>query len=98
MAITATLNTTPLTTLIREVQGGQTYEYIPLGQYVVAAPGVCGGRPAIKYHRLDARHVIGYLRSGQSREWIAENFDIPLAAVDEAVSLVDVYDYERSYV
>jgi hypothetical protein len=29
--------------LAREIYGGQIYEYYPLGQYVVAAPGVCGG-------------------------------------------------------
>lgn len=49
--------------LVREEYGGDLYEYYPLGQYVVAAPGVCGGRPSIKYTRIDARHIIGSLRS-----------------------------------
>ena len=98
MAMVKLANTATLETLVNEIYGGQTYQYLPLGKHIVAAPGVCGGRPTIKYHRLDARHVVGYLRSGESREWIAENFDIPLAAVDEAVALADIYDYERSYV
>ena len=85
-------------TLVSELHGGRNYVYLPLGEYVVAAPGICGGRPTIKHHRLDARYVIGYLRMGETREWIAENFKIPLAAVDEAAALADVYDYERSYV
>jgi uncharacterized protein (DUF433 family) len=84
-------------TLVTEIYGGRDYVYLPLGEYIVAAPGICGGRPTIKYHRLDARYVIGYLRLGETREDIAANFKIPLAAVDEAVALADVYDYERSY-
>jgi hypothetical protein len=39
--------------LVRETVGGEPYEYYPLGQYVVIAPGVCGGRPTFKYTRLD---------------------------------------------
>jgi hypothetical protein len=27
---------------MREVRGGEPYEYFPLGKYVVAAPAVCG--------------------------------------------------------
>ena len=83
--------------LVREDYGGRIYEYYPLGEHIVAAPGICGGRPTIKYHRLDARHVLGYLKSGENREWIAANFDIPVEAVDEAVALASVYDYEMSY-
>ena len=95
----ATLETAPTdVTLVSELYGGRNYVYLPLGKHVVAAPGICGGRPTIKYHRLDARYVIGYLRLGKTREWIAENYKIPLAAVDETVDLADVYDYERSYV
>ena len=28
--------------LVREEIDGQVYEYVPLGKYVVSAPGVCG--------------------------------------------------------
>ncbi|MCI0524210.1 MAG: DUF433 domain-containing protein [Acidobacteria bacterium] len=84
--------------LIREVVGGEVYEYLPLGEYVVAARGVCGGRPTIKHHRLDARWVLGYLESGKSEEWIAREFEIPVEAIREAVELANVYDYEKSYI
>lgn len=84
--------------LVCEEVGGESYEYLPLGQYVVAARGVCGGRPTIKYHRLDARWVMGYLESGKSAEWIAQEFDIPVEAVQETVELAKRYDYEKSYV
>lgn len=83
--------------LVREIYGGLVYEYYPLGEYIVAAPGVCGGRPTIKYHRLDARWVIGYLRSGETPEELAHTFKIPVEAVHEAVKLAKVYDYEKSY-
>ena len=83
--------------LVRETRHGEPYEYYPLGKYIVAIPGVCGGRPTIKYHRLDARWVIGYLKSGETPEELASAFNIPVEAVHEAVKLAKVYDYEKSY-
>jgi uncharacterized protein (DUF433 family) len=83
--------------LVVEEFGGREYAYVPLGIYVVAARGVCGGRPTIKHTRLDARHVIGMLRAGEEPERIARNHNIPLAAVTEVVKLAEVYDYELSY-
>ena len=47
--------------LVREIVGGAPYEYYPLGEFVVIAPGVCGGRPTLKYTRLEvsARPALG---------------------------------------
>jgi uncharacterized protein (DUF433 family) len=84
-------------TLVRETLSGEPYEYYPLGKYIVAAPGVCGGRPTIKYHRLDALHIIGFLKRGDSPERIARHYHIPVAAVHEAIELASLYDYEESY-
>lgn len=83
--------------LMRETLNGEPYEYYPLGKYIVAAPGVCGGRPTIKYHRLDALHIIGFLKRGDSAKQIARNYRIPVAAVHEAVELASLYDYEKNY-
>ncbi len=83
--------------LVREMYGGEVYEYYPLGKFIVAAPGVCGGRPTIKYHRLDARHIIGYLKQGLTQQEIVADFNIPLAAVREVVKLERILDYERAY-
>lgn len=44
--------------LVREEYGGEIYEYYPLGEYVVVAPGVCGGRPTFKYTRLEVSVII----------------------------------------
>jgi len=38
--------------------GEESYEYYPLGQYIVAAPGVCGCRPTFKYTRIDVHYVL----------------------------------------
>ena len=76
---------------------GEPYDYYPLGKYIVAAPGVCGGRPTVKYHRLDAMHIIGFLERGDSPKQIALNYRIPIAAVREAIKLASIYDYEESY-
>lgn len=84
-------------TLVRETLYGEPYEYFPLGRYIVAARGVCGGRPTIKYHRLDARHIIGFLKRGDTPKQIARNYPIPVAAVHEAVELALLYDYEKCY-
>lgn len=84
-------------TLVRETFNGEPYEYFPLGKYIVAARGVCGGRPTIKYHRLDALHIIGFLKRGDTPKQVARNYRIPLAAVLEAVELQSLYDYEESY-
>ncbi|MEK6301009.1 MAG: DUF433 domain-containing protein [Acidobacteriota bacterium] len=83
--------------LVRDTLNGEPYEYYPLGKYIVAAPGVCGGRPTIKYHRLDARHIIGFLERGDTPQQIAGNYRIPVAAVREAIDLASLYDYEESY-
>ena len=83
--------------LVRETLHGEPCEYYTLGKYMVAAPSVCGGRPTIRYHRLDARHIIGFIQRGDSPEQIARNYHIPVAAVREAVTLGSLYDYEKSY-
>lgn len=73
--------------LVREILNGEPYEYYPLGKYLGAAPGVCDGRPTIKYHRLDARHIIGFLERGVTPPQIARNYHIPVAACVKQLSL-----------
>lgn len=83
--------------LVREVYAGDPYVYLPLGKYVVAARGVCGGRPTLKYTRMDARWVMAYLKLGRTAEELAETHGVPVAAIHEVVRLSKVYDYERAY-
>src|SRR5437870_5113871 len=73
--------------LVREMVGGKSYEYYPLGQYIVAAPGVCGGRPTFKYKRIDVHHALGLLAARHTVEQVAHGYDIPVEAVQEASQL-----------
>src|SRR5215468_587210 len=75
------------TKLVHEMRGGESYEYYPLGRHIVAAPGVCGGRPTFKYTRIDVRHALNLLAAGRSIERVAEGYKIPIAAVREALAL-----------
>lgn len=73
--------------LVREIVGGEPYEYYPVGRHIVVAPGVCGGRPTFKYTRIDVRHALNLLAAGRTVERVAEGYQIPVAAVKEALSL-----------
>ena len=75
------------TKLMRELVGGESYEYYPLGQYIVAAPGVCGGRPTFKYTRIDVHHALGLLAAGHTVQQVAHSYDLPVEAVQEALRL-----------
>jgi uncharacterized protein (DUF433 family) len=78
--------------LVREMRGGEPYEYFPLGEYVVVAPGVCGGRPTFKYTRLEVSAVLSMLSQGESVAAVVEEYALSRltpAAVAEAVHLAD---------
>jgi uncharacterized protein (DUF433 family) len=73
--------------LVREVLGGEPYEYYPVGRHIVVAPGVCGGRPTFKYTRIDVRHALRLLAAGRPIEQIAQGYRVPIAAVQKALTL-----------
>ena len=73
--------------LVCEVVGGEPYEYYPLGEHIVVAPGVCGGRPTFKYTRIDVRHAISLLSGGWTLEAVAQAYQVPVDAVREALRL-----------
>ena len=75
------------TKLVREMMGGESYEYYPLGQHIVAAPGVCGGRPTFKYTRIDVHHALGLLAAGRTVEQVAHSYELPIEAVQDALKL-----------
>ena len=56
--------------VVTEERGGEAYEYYPLGEYVVVAPGVCGSRPTFKGTRLEAQVVLDLIEAGWSQERI----------------------------
>src|SRR5438128_2614154 len=75
--------------LVREEVGGETYEYYPLGEYVVAAPGVCGGEPTFRYTRIHVRHILERLHAGEDREQLVAAYHgrISQPAIEEALRL-----------
>lgn len=73
-----------------ELYGGEVYEYYALGQYIVAAPGVCGGRPTFKYTRLEVSMILSRLAAGDTVEAILENYSmskLSAEAIYEALRL-----------
>ena len=75
--------------LVREMVQGKPYEYYPLGEYVVAAPGICGGRPTFKHTRIEVQVVLNLIASGESLEELLENFKgrVPRKAIEESLRL-----------
>jgi uncharacterized protein (DUF433 family) len=60
--------------MVREMVGGEPYEYVPLGQYVVRAVGVCGGRPTFKYTRIEISGTLDRLAAGETMESILAGY------------------------
>jgi uncharacterized protein (DUF433 family) len=80
----------PTVPLQRELYAGSVYEYTPLGQYVVTAPGICGGRPTFKYTRIKVRMVLTYLTEGRTIAEIVADYnrkELTAAAISEAILL-----------
>jgi len=78
--------------LVREEYGGEMYEYYPLGEYVVVAPGVCGGRPTFKYTRLEVSVILSMVGQGTSIQEILRQYAksrINEAAIKEAIHLAN---------
>ncbi len=78
--------------LVREMQNREPYEYFALGKYVVAAPGICGGRPTFKYTRLEVSVILSLLATGQTIEQVVQAYATsPLVteAVIEALQLAN---------
>ena len=73
-----------------EMQGDVPYEYYPIGQYIVVATGVCGGRPTFKYRRLEVAVVPNLLAAGWTTEHILREYaqsKLTPEALAEAVRL-----------
>ncbi len=76
--------------LVTEIVGGESYQYYPLGKYVVRAVGVCGGRPTFKYTRIEITGALERLAVGEKGDDLVKGYRgrVPQAAIVEAVRLV----------
>jgi uncharacterized protein (DUF433 family) len=76
--------------LITESVNGEPYQYYPLGEHVVRAVGVCGGRPTFKYTRIEITGTLDRLAAGESLDVIVAGYRgrVSREAVMEAVQIV----------
>jgi uncharacterized protein (DUF433 family) len=77
---------------VREIYGGEVYEYYPLSEHIVVAPGVCGGRPTFKYTRLEVSTILSLIAAGETVKQIAQAYALSRLtpdAVREAIYLAD---------
>jgi len=68
---------------------GEPYEYYPLGEYIVAASDVCGGRPTFKYTRIEVAGLLDRLSAGETMEHLVWGYQgrVPREAIEEALML-----------
>ena len=69
--------TISLNELTHEIVGGEPYDYFPLGNYVVRAVGVCGGRPTFKYTRIEISFILGLIATGHTVDQLVTSYDHP---------------------
>jgi uncharacterized protein (DUF433 family) len=76
--------------LVTEVVNGEPYQYSPLGEYVVRAVGVCGGRPTFKYTRIEIAGALDRLAAGEGLDEIIAGYHgrVSREAVMEAIRVV----------
>jgi len=60
--------------LVTEVVSGELYQYYPLGEHVVRAVGVCGGRPTFKYTRIEVSGTLDRLAAGESLDEVVAGY------------------------
>ena len=82
---------------ISEIIGDEVYEYVPLGDYVVKAKGVCGGRPTFKYTRILIAGILDRIKAGESIETITKNYNdrITKEAIVEAMNIDSAKNIRR---
>jgi uncharacterized protein (DUF433 family) len=59
---------------VTEIIHGEPYEYHPMGNYVVRAKGVCGGRPTFKYTRIQISGTLDRIAAGEEIDAIVEGY------------------------
>ena len=72
-----------------EIVGGESYEYTPLGQYIVKAVGICGGRPTFKYTRIEVAGILSRLTYGEGFQEILADYAgrVSQEALQEAIEV-----------
>ncbi len=73
-----------------ETIDGEPYRYYPLGDHIVRALGVCGGRPTFKYTRIEIAGALDRVAAGETIDEIVRGYRgrVSRAALIEAIQLV----------
>jgi uncharacterized protein (DUF433 family) len=76
--------------MVTEMLNGEPYEYYPIGDHVVSAVGVSGGRPTFKYTRIEVAGTVARIEAGESIEDVVEGYEgrVSREAVLEAIHIV----------
>lgn len=79
-----------MTKVITEIINGETYQHSLLGKHVVRAVGVCGGRPTLKYTRIEIAGALDRLAAGESLDEIVAGYRgrVSREAIIEAIQIV----------
>ena len=79
-----------MTGLMTEILNDELYRYYPLGQHVVRAVGVCGGRPTFKDTRIGIAGTPDRLAAGENIDEIVTGYRgrVSREAVIEASQIV----------
>lgn len=78
--------------LVHEHYAGETYAFYPLGEHVVVAPAICGGRPTFKYTRLEVSLILARVASGDTIQQVVDDYaqsSLTTEAVSEAIQLAN---------
>lgn len=75
--------------LLTETVGGELYHYYPIGQHIVRAPAVCGGRPTFKYTRIEIAGTLDRIGAGEAIDDIIAGYRgrVQREAILEALQL-----------
>lgn len=78
-----------MTTPVTEMIGCDAYQYYPLGEHVVRAVGVCGGRPTFKYTRIEIMGTLERLAGGERLDDVVSGYcgQVSREAVLEALRI-----------
>jgi uncharacterized protein (DUF433 family) len=75
--------------LVTEMVGDESYQYFPIGKYIVSAPAICDGRPTFKYTEIEVAGILAMLADGDTVDEIVEDYygRVSREAILEAVQI-----------
>ncbi|MFC1835711.1 DUF433 domain-containing protein [Thermodesulfobacteriota bacterium] len=81
--------------LVKEILDGEPYEYYPIGNCIVSAADVCGGRPTFKYTRIEVSGTLDRIDAGEDIDAVVEGYRglVSREAILEAIRLATNHSF-----